>query len=169
MIDISGYPTSFILRLSPESRRGAVLYVLIAEDDLMIADLIEDCLINAGYKVCGIARTVTEGIALAQLQRPDLAIIDMRLADGGLGTEIVTGLHAGPRIGILYASGNINQVIELADGDACIAKPYHTKDILRALRLVEQILEDGIVAPPYPPGFHLLASNNPPPWGSAHA
>jgi DNA-binding response OmpR family regulator len=146
-----------------------VLKVLIAEDDLMIADLIEDCLIAAGYETCGIARTVTEGIALAWLHRPDLAIIDMRLADGGLGTDIVRILHEGPRIGILYASGNIDQVIALADGDACIAKPYHTIDILHALRIVEQIVAHDIVSPPFPPGFHLLTPDNPPPWGSAHA
>jgi two-component system, response regulator PdtaR len=37
-----------------------VLKVLIAEDDLMIADIAEEILIEHGYEVCGIARTVTE-------------------------------------------------------------------------------------------------------------
>jgi DNA-binding response OmpR family regulator len=32
--------------------------VLIAEDDLMIADMIEKVLVDAGYEVCGITRTV---------------------------------------------------------------------------------------------------------------
>jgi DNA-binding response OmpR family regulator len=143
--------------------------VLIAEDDLMIADLIEDCLAADGYETCGIARTVDEGIALARLHRPDLAIIDMRLADGGLGSEIVAGLHQEPRIGILYASGNINQVIGLADGDACISKPYHTSDILRALKIVEQIVGAGIVSLPFPRGFHLLAPPKQTDWGRVHA
>jgi DNA-binding response OmpR family regulator len=146
-----------------------MLKVLIAEDDLMIADLIEDCLIQAGYEMCGIARTVTEGVALAKLHHPDLAIIDMRLADGGLGTEIVSALHDGPRVGILYASGNVNQVIDRADGDACIAKPYHTTDLLRSLRLVEQIIAHDVVSPPFPRGFHLLETAEALPWGAAHA
>jgi DNA-binding response OmpR family regulator len=133
-----------------------VLKVLIAEDDLMIADLIEDCLIEAGYVTCGIARTVPEGVALGRLHRPDLAIIDMRLADGGLGSEIVTQLHDGPRIGVLYASGNINHVIDVADGDACICKPYQTRDLLRALKIVEEIVNGGAVSSPFPVGFHLL-------------
>jgi len=68
--------------------------VLIAEDDLMIADLAEDMLVGQGYEVCGIARTVPEAVALGRQHRPDLAVIDLRLADGGLGTrqrEVNTG------------------------------------------------------------------------------
>jgi DNA-binding response OmpR family regulator len=137
-----------------------VLKVLIAEDDFMIADLIEDCLIEAGYTICGIARTVSEGVALGRLHRPDLAIIDMRLADGGLGSEIVAQLHDGPRIGVLFASGNINQVIEVADGDACISKPYHSRDLLRALKIVEEIVNDGAASSPFPVGFQLLNTRN---------
>jgi two-component system, response regulator PdtaR len=134
--------------------------VLIVEDDVMIADLIEDCLIRAGYEICGIARTVTEAVALCRLDHPDLATIDIRLADGGLGTEIVARLRGCPRVGILYASGNIHQIIDTAEGDACIAKPYHTQDLLRALRIVEQIVSNGVAAPPFPLGFHLLDANH---------
>jgi DNA-binding response OmpR family regulator len=139
-----------------------VLKVLIVEDDFMIADMIEKVVMSNGYDISGIASTVSEAVALAREHRPDLAIIDMRLADGGLGTEIVTLLHddPGPRIGILYASGNINQVIELADGDACIAKPYRMADLLRALDIVASIAIHGIVGTlPFPPGFHLLNAN----------
>jgi DNA-binding response OmpR family regulator len=66
-----------------------VLKVLIAEDDLMIADLAEEVLAEAGYEVCGIARTVAEAIALAQHHTPDLAVLDLRLADGGLESGTV--------------------------------------------------------------------------------
>ena len=56
--------------------------VIIAEDDLLIADLLEDVLVRAGYEVCGMASTVGETIALCNQLHPDLAVIDMRLADG---------------------------------------------------------------------------------------
>jgi CheY-like chemotaxis protein len=65
-----------------------MLKVLIAEDDLMIADMTEEILQTNGYEVCGIARTVAEAVALGRDHLPDLAILDMRLADGGLGTQI---------------------------------------------------------------------------------
>jgi len=95
-----------------------MLNVLVAEDDLMIADLIEESLVDAGYHVCGIARTVPDAVRLGKLHRPDLAIIDMKLADGGLGTDIVPKLANGHRIGILYASGNTNLIDDTAEGDA---------------------------------------------------
>jgi DNA-binding response OmpR family regulator len=137
-----------------------VLKVLLAEDDLMIADLVEDALIANGYAVCGIARTVIEAIELIRLHHPDLAVIDMRLADGELGTEIIALLPDGPPMGILYASGNISQVIELAERDACIEKPFHAIDLVRALRLVQEIIVDGVASPPFPHGFHLLHTKN---------
>jgi DNA-binding response OmpR family regulator len=147
----------------------SVLKVLIAEDDLMIADMIESSLVADGYEVTGIARTVAEGVALGRANRPDLAILDMRLADDGLGTEIAAQLKDGPRIGILYASGNINQVRELAEGDACIAKPYPTADLLRALRIIEQIVSDRGASPPFPRGFHLLSGKKFPVEETPHA
>lgn len=133
-----------------------MLNVLVAEDDLMIADMIEESLIAAGYGVCGIARTVPEALKFSELHRPDLAIIDIKLADGGLGTEIVAQLQDGPRIGVLYASGNTSLIGAKAGGDAHIAKPYVTSDLIQALKLVEQVVADGFATPPFPKGFHLL-------------
>jgi DNA-binding response OmpR family regulator len=139
---------------------SSVLKVLIAEDDFMIADMTEETLMTNGYEVSGIASTVREAVALGHERRPDLAIIDMRLADGGLGTEIVALLHDSPRIGILYASGNTNQVIETADRDACIVKSYRMEDLLRALNIVAGIVIHGIAGtPPFTRGFHLLNAN----------
>src|SRR5450755_1749685 len=102
-----------------------MLKVLIAEDDLMIADMAEEILVESGYEVCGIARTVAEAVALGRRHKPDLAVLDMRLAEGGLGTEAAAQLSALGRLGILYATGNVTDVtLNAAHGDACIVKPY---------------------------------------------
>src|ERR1700693_6256242 len=98
--------------LHPKSNRQgrAKPKVLIAEDELMIADMMEEILVEHVYEVCGIARTVAEGIALGRLHKPHLAIIDMRLADGGMGTDIASQLDR-THLGILYATGNISLVL----------------------------------------------------------
>jgi DNA-binding response OmpR family regulator len=142
-----------------------VLKVMIAEDDLIIADMIEEALTSADYEVCGIARTVTEAVALGRVHCPDLAIIDMQLANGGFGTQIVAELHGGPRIGVLYSTGNIYEVIALADGDACISKPYAIRDLVFALKIVTEIVGNGFAPRPFPPGFYLLNATMPSPWG----
>jgi DNA-binding response OmpR family regulator len=129
--------------------------VLIVEDDLMLADFIEEMLVGQGYEVSGIARTVTDAVALARHSRPDLIILDLRLADGGLGTEVAAQLASSGRPGILYVTGNMSQVT-LTYGDACLAKPYRSADLLRGLEVVAEIVATGRARPPFPRGFQLL-------------
>ncbi len=62
-----------------------MLKVLIVENDAMIADYLEDVLVDAGYDVCGIASTVDEAIMMGHSFKPDLGVIDLRLADGRYG------------------------------------------------------------------------------------
>lgn len=136
-----------------------MLKVLIAEDDLIIANLAEEILIEHGYKVCGIARTVAEAVAIGQLHKPDLAILDLRLAEGGLGTEIAAQLNPDCRPGVLYATGDVSRVMLTAtDGDACLAKPYRSVDLLRGLEIVAGIIATGTASRPFPRGFQILLS-----------
>jgi DNA-binding response OmpR family regulator len=133
-----------------------VTRVLIVEDDLMIADLLEEAVLDGGYEVCGIARTVAEAVELCMLHQPALAIIDVRLAEGK-GTEISALLGSPCKFGILYATGTIDPVVlAAADGIGYLSKPYRPGDIIPALRIVEQIFKTGTATPPFPPHFKLL-------------
>jgi DNA-binding response OmpR family regulator len=132
-----------------------MLKVLIVEDDLMLADASEEILVGNGYEVSGIARTVADALAVARRAKPDLVILDLRLADGGLGTEVAAQLPELGRPGILYVTGNMSQVA-LTNGDACLAKPYRSVDLLRGLEIVAAIVATGNAQPPFPQGFRLL-------------
>src|ERR1700723_3725120 len=134
-----------------------MLKVMIAEDDLMMADMLEDVLVGNGYEVCGIARTVEMGVELAERHKPDLAVLDLRLAEGGIATEIAARLNRPDGLGILYATGNGTQIsLTKADGDGWLSKPYRPGDVVRALKIVEQIAGTRVPPPPSPEGFHLL-------------
>lgn len=134
-----------------------MLKVLIVEDDLMIAETAQEVLIDAGYDVCGIARTVVEAVEIGKRHHPDLAIIDVRLADGGNGTDVVARLGQIGALGILYATGNIATAgLTNAIGHAALAKPYRCDDLLRALQIVAGIVATGVAAGPFPPGFQVL-------------
>lgn len=131
--------------------------VLIVEDNVMIADMVEEVLLANGYEVCGIVDTATQGVAICRQHKPDLAIIDLRLADGELGTDMAAQLVPFGKLGILYATGNMSQVqLTLADGHACISKPYSAHTLLIGLQLVTQIVANGHAVPPFPPGFQAL-------------
>jgi DNA-binding response OmpR family regulator len=139
--------------------------VLIAEDDLMTADMTEGILADHGYEVCCIARTVGEAVALGRRHMPELAVIDVWLANGGLGTEIVPQLGMFPgRLGVLYATGlysdsAVMRVLQSnTDGQAWLAKPYRPADLLRSLEIVAEILATGAASLPFPHGFQVLAS-----------
>jgi CheY-like chemotaxis protein len=131
--------------------------VLIVEDDLMIADAVEEFLAKCGYEVCGVARDVPAAISLGRQHKPDLAVIDLRLADGGLGTAVAADLITRGRIGILYATANITSfMLNAVDGDAYLVKPYSPADLLRSLEIVTDIVATGRASPPFPRGFKML-------------
>jgi DNA-binding response OmpR family regulator len=135
-----------------------MLKVLIVEDELMIADLLELMLVDSGYDVCGIARTVDEGVVLGTLHQPDLAVLDVRLALGGRGPEVAHRLNSKGKFGVLYATGDDarNSALTLDDGEAAISKPYRTADVVRGLEIVREIMISGTATPPFPANFRLL-------------
>jgi two-component sensor histidine kinase/DNA-binding response OmpR family regulator len=131
--------------------------VMIVEDDLFMADMLEEVLVNGGYDVCGIARTVEQAIELGERHKPDLAVLDIRLAEGGLGTDVATRLKRRGSLGVLYASGHVGQmVLTKDDGDALLVKPYRPEDVVHALKIVEQIVSTNKTSRRFPKGFSVL-------------
>ncbi len=131
--------------------------VMIAEDDLLMADMLANVLVDGGHEVCGIARTVEEAIALNRQHSPDFAILDIRLAHGELGTDIAARLTSPGRPGILYATGNADHVsLSKADGEAFLRKPYRSSDVIQALKIVQEMVRNGETSLPFPEGFELL-------------
>ena len=105
--------------------------VIIAEDDLMIANMFAEIVVGAGYDLCGIARTVDHAIELGLSQKPHLAVLDLRLADGRAGTEVAARLVALGNLGILYTTGNMCRfMLTSADGHGLPAQALHTRRTL---------------------------------------
>jgi DNA-binding response OmpR family regulator len=143
--------------------------VLIAEGDLIIADMSEDVLVEQGYELCGIGRAVAEAVTLGRRRLPDLAIIDMRLADGGLSSEVATQLEDLERLGILYVTGVIFSVAsENSRGRGCLAKPYLFADLVRGLEIVAELVDTGKASAPFPGGFKLLHQATADPLEAVH-
>ncbi len=86
--------------------RVEVLRVLIVEDDAIFARLVAQIVRASGREVAGPVRSVGEALKLAELERFDLALLDVSLTDGTglevaevlvpLGTRcaMLTGYHA---------------------------------------------------------------------------
>jgi two-component system, LytTR family, response regulator LytT len=62
--------------------------ILLVEDELIIADYMQECLTNLGYKVCETCINYEEAVdALARL-KPDLALLDITLKGSKTGIEL---------------------------------------------------------------------------------
>ena len=63
-------------------------------------------------------------------------------------------------MGVLYASGQVGQLsLTKTDGDALIAKPYRSEDIIRGLKIVDIVLTDD-ASGPIPNGLSVLAGSH---------
>lgn len=130
--------------------------VLIVEDEPLLAALAEDALLDAGYRVIGIAAHAHGALRLARQQAPDLALLDVRLAGSRDGIDLADDLAA-MGVSILFVTGNCREVIERAQaGDACLSKPYRLDDMIAGLRIVGQIRSGEAVSGTPPGNFQLL-------------
>ncbi|MES2221120.1 MAG: response regulator [Acidobacteriota bacterium] len=79
--------------------------ILIVEDDVPIAELLRELLELNGHQVCEIARTLDEAMEEVERHRPEYAIIDVNLADGSLGTDLVRAIRQTHPIRIIFSTG----------------------------------------------------------------
>jgi CheY-like chemotaxis protein len=128
--------------------------VLIVEDNLMIAECLEEILVDAGYTVCGIASHVAEAIRMGKVHNPDLVVIDLHLAGGGNGAEVGAAFKAQGRTGVVYVSGNPDDLqLSSTDGDGCVAKPYSATSIIAALNTASKAITTLLMLPPQAKGL----------------
>ncbi|GAB4021301.1 hypothetical protein GCM10028773_29590 [Spirosoma koreense] len=115
-----------------------VARVLIVEDELLIADNLEDILLEAGYTVVGIAVSVQEAQELLVEHQPDLVLLDIYLKGGETSLEFARTL-GGQHIPFIYISANANDSvldkIKATQPYGYIVKPFRTKDILYTLEI----------------------------------
>lgn len=111
--------------------------VLIVEDEALVALTLEDVLIEAGFVVCGVADRPAEALEIARVMEPDVAIVDVRLADGGDGIMLAELLAAAIPVRILFATGNPAEVRARATaGHGCLCKPFQAECLLAALEAI---------------------------------
>ncbi len=111
-------------------------HVLIVEDDMLVAMLVEDMVRDLGYEVIGPASTVKEAMLLIEQRPIDCAILDINLGRGVVSAPIAQELGCRD-IPFIFASGYGSQdATEGAGGTLVLNKPYRLKDLDDALRAV---------------------------------
>ena len=105
--------------------------ILIVEDDDMINNLINETLVNSGYK-CIQAFSGTEGLLLAKTEKVDLMILDLMLP-GKTGEEVIKEIKALHNIPVIVASAkdSIDSKVELlrSGADDYLTKPFDIREL----------------------------------------
>jgi CheY-like chemotaxis protein len=111
--------------------------ILVVEDDYFVSLTIEGDLSDAGYDVVGVVATGEAALARADSLRPDLAIVDIRLAGTLDGVETATELlRRGIRCIFATAHSDLQtrERAQAAQPLGWLTKPFTSGDLLQAVR-----------------------------------
>ncbi len=115
--------------------------VLIVEDDAIIALHLAMLVAELGYEVCATAATAAAAIALAAVHKPDVVLMDIRLAQGSSGIEAAREIYAQQALRCIFLSGNLDDATRLAlqpyEPIDFVGKPVLPLALQRALKKAE--------------------------------
>lgn len=106
--------------------------VLIVEDEYIVANNLRHVLEKFGYTVTGIAVSAREAEESIRTNKPDMALLDIRLEGEQSGIDLTTTLRA-ENIAFIYLSANSDQkILEEArktEPYGFLVKPFRKKDL----------------------------------------
>jgi CheY-like chemotaxis protein len=110
--------------------------LLIVDDEMLVAMLIEDMALELGYEVIGPAMTLPHALELANDTDIDCAILDVNLGNG-VNSGPVAELLAQRGVPFLFATGYGAQgVAEHYRAAKILQKPFALHELKRALHQV---------------------------------
>ena len=118
---------------SPANLRGRII---IAEDDYFVSMTIEEALLDAGHEVLAVVPTGEEAVLESDRLRPDLVLMDVRLAGEMTGIQAAVALRA-QGITSLFASAHSDAATraagEQAEPAGWLIKPFSAPEVVSAV------------------------------------
>jgi len=107
--------------------------ILICEDDPLLAADLAMTVEEAGHTVSGVVHNAPDALKSAAKFKPDLAFIDLKLADGNTGAAVAQALQSlGVPVVILSGHSNVGA------GLGCVPHTFAAKPVSR--EVIEQLL-----------------------------
>jgi two-component system, response regulator PdtaR len=111
--------------------------ILVAEDETIIRLDLKETLERAGFEVCGEARDGEEAVDIARKEKPDLAVLDVKMprVDGIEAARRILAERPIPIV-MLTAYGHDELVARAVEAGvfAYLVKPFRESDLLPAIQ-----------------------------------
>lgn len=122
--------------------------VLIVEDELLIALEMEAIIEDEGHQPVGIATSAREARRLVATEKPDVALVDLNLADGPTGPDIGLEL-AEAGVLVVFVTANPRVISHVVPGIlGVMEKPVREKDILNVVSYAVAHRAGAAMSPP---------------------
>jgi DNA-binding NtrC family response regulator len=105
--------------------------VLLVEDEVLIAMMIEDAMLERGFEVYT-ATSAGEALQVLSEAPVDVLFTDINIEgdmDGSALARRARELH--PELAVLYASGTLKSVVDAVPGSTFVPKPYAPSDVCK--------------------------------------
>jgi response regulator NasT len=120
-----------------DQERRDLIRILIAEDETIIRLDLKQLLEDAGFEVCAEAKDGVEAVELAEAERPDLAILDVKMPrlDGIEAARRILDSRPIPIV-MLTAYGQDELVARAVEAGVFgyLVKPFREQDLLPAIK-----------------------------------
>ena len=117
--------------------------ILIVEDDAMFAFAIEDALSTVGHEIVGFARDGDSAVELADRERPELALVDLRLArqtSGAVAAREIRERYSIPSIFISSSPEDCRKEAKPSGAWGCLSKPFTDRDLVNVVTIAEAMM-----------------------------
>lgn len=121
------------------------LKLFIVEDEPLIADYLEQCLLDEGFECVGIADSFEQAKQLLQRCQPDVLLLDINLGSGPDGVDVAHFVNQSVNKPFLYVTSNTDsktlERVKLTNPSGFITKPFRKQDLKAQIELAWHAFE----------------------------
>ncbi len=129
--------------------------VLIVEDEALLAMDIEAMVEDCGHSVVADAMSLADVEELTTLPAPDIAFVDIQLADGSNGLDVCALIRdRWPETAVVFVTANPGVIPDdFAGAHGVIPKPFSRHGLASAIRFIGEGISDPPPKIGQPPSF----------------
>lgn len=114
---------------------------MIVEDQALLAMELELVVGDSGCDVVGCAMDMAGAFAIAERERPELALIDVNLLDGMTGPQIAQRLVADHGAAVVFLTANPEQIPDgFAGALGAVCKPFDEQTVRAVIDFARQFI-----------------------------